>query len=102
MKPKIIFNKFTQFTIILLVFLSGCKKDPYQGVVSNEKSIENFSMGSGFTQIGAAVVDRAQGKVSVKVLVEENTDFSKVTPIIQQSYRAAVFPNSGDEVDFLA
>ncbi|MHC8949631.1 hypothetical protein [Sphingobacterium hungaricum] len=102
MKSKIIHATFVQFSIVLLILLNGCRKDPYDGVVSNEKSIENFTMGDGFTQIGAAVVDRAQGKVKVKVLVEENTDFSKVKPIIQQSYRATVAPNSGEEVNFLA
>ncbi|MGJ1193178.1 hypothetical protein [Sphingobacterium multivorum] len=88
--------------LILVFTIFGCKKDPYKGVESNEKSIENFSMGTGFTQIGAAVVDRAAGTVKVKVLVEDNTDFSKVKPVIQQSYRATVSPASGSEVNFLA
>lgn len=101
MKSNIIFIKAALPIIALVVILIGCRKDPYDGVVSNEKSIENFTMGPGFTQIGAAVVDRTEGKVKVKVLVEENTDFSKVKPIIQQSYRATVSPNSGEEVNFL-
>src|SRR5690606_36714947 len=60
-----------------------------------------FTMGEGFTQIGAAVVDRTAGKVKGKVLVEEHTDFSNVRRIIQQSYRASVSPNSGEQVNFL-
>lgn len=88
-------------TLVSIVLLSTkCQKDPYQDVKVNEKSIENFSMGVGFTQIGAAVVDRYEGKVKVKVLIEESTDFSKVKPIIQQSYRAKVSPGSGELVDF--
>ncbi|GHE44790.1 hypothetical protein [Sphingobacterium griseoflavum] len=99
MKTKIC--NLSLFILILLGGAIGCRKDPYEGVQSNEKSIENFTMGEGFTQIGAAVVDRELGTVKVKVLVENNTDFSKVKPIVQQSYRAQVSPQSGQEVNFL-
>src|SRR5690606_19565526 len=101
MKSKTIKIKATLTVLVLLGLFMGCQKDPYDGVKSNEKSIENFTMGEGFTQIGAAVVDRTAGKVKVKVLVEEHTDFSNVRPIIQQSYRASVSPNSGEQVNFL-
>lgn len=102
MKLKVLYiKKALSLSTLFLIFL-GCQKDPYDGVKSNEKSIENFTMGDGFTQIGAAVVDRTTGKVKVQVLIEEDTDFSNVRPIIQQSYRAMVSPGSGERVDFLA
>lgn len=96
------FNIIGGVFIVILLHLAGCQKDPYDGVQSNEKSIENFTMGAGFTQIGAAQVDRTNGKVKIQVLVSDDTDFSKVNPIIQQSYRATVSPESGAQVDFIA
>ena len=101
---KTIYIRFKIYTpiICLCMLFTQCQEDPYEGIKVNEKSIENFSMGEGFTQIGAAVVNRDEGKVKVKVLIEDGTDFSKVKPIIQQSYRATVNPGSGELVDFVS
>ena len=89
---------------LLVVFLtiSGCKKDPYSGVTSNEKSIEEFTLGNGLVQVGPAVVDRDNAKVQVRVLTQPNTDLSKVSATIRSSYKSSVYPESGQAVDFKA
>jgi hypothetical protein len=84
----------------LMIVVSGCVKDPYDDVVSNERSIEAVTLGGGLTQVGPAIVDRAEGKVSVQVLVDESTNLSSVQPIIQASYKAKTQPESGAAVDF--
>lgn len=94
--------KFTILIAIIISIGSGCVKDPYDGIVSNEKSIEAFNMGTGFTQIGPAVVDKEAKTVTVKVLMQANTDLSSVSPNIQTSYKAKVSPANGEKVDFAA
>jgi hypothetical protein len=64
--------------MLMMVIVSSCVKDPYDDVVSNERSIEAVSLGDGLIQVGPAIVDRAEGYVSVQVLVDENTDLSRV------------------------
>ncbi|RZM12218.1 MAG: hypothetical protein EOO88_45905, partial [Pedobacter sp.] len=58
-------SKLAFFIAIIMAITTGCKKDPYDGVVSNEKSIEAFNLGTGFIQIGPAVVDRSARTVNV-------------------------------------
>jgi hypothetical protein len=82
--------------------ITSCQKDPYEGVQSNEKSIEAVSLGTGLVQIGPAVVNRLEGKVSVKVLMQAGTDLTKVSPLIQSSYKAQISPASGATVNFAA
>ena len=94
--------KLACFIAFVMAIATGCEKDPYDGVVSNEKSIEAFTLGNGFIQIGPAVVDRTARTVNVKVLMEQNTDLSKVTPLVQASYKATTSPASGESVNFTA
>ena len=101
MKTKLRSIHFS-LTIMLIVFVSSCVKDPFDDVVSNERSIEAVSLGGGLIQVGPAIVNRAEGHVSVQVLVDENTDLSSVEPIIQASYRAKTEPASGETVNFAA
>lgn len=85
---------------MLIIIVSSCVKDPYDDVISNERSIEAVSLGGGLVQVGPAIVDRETGHVSVQVLVDENTNLSSVAPVIQASYRATTAPASGESVDF--
>ncbi|PIQ22928.1 MAG: hypothetical protein COW65_00225 [Cytophagales bacterium CG18_big_fil_WC_8_21_14_2_50_42_9] len=93
---KIIYH--LSLLIIALAIFTGCKKDPFEDVMSNERSIEAFTLAEG--QIGPAVVDRATGKVMVNVL--QGTDLSQIKPLIQASYKAQVSPASGEPVNFTA
>lgn len=96
--------KFIEINLLIVVILifAGCMKDPYKGVVSNERSIEAVTLGDGLIQVGPATVDRASGLVSVKVLMQTGTDLSHVSPQIQASYKATLSPASGQVVDFAA
>lgn len=85
---------------MLMIVVSSCVKDPYDDVISNERSIEAVSLGGGLVQVGPAIVDRETGHVSVQVLVDENTNLSSVAPVIQASYKASTQPASGEPVDF--
>lgn len=91
------------FPVALVVTLfTACTKDPYKDVVSNARSIEAVMLGGGLTQVGPAVVNQDSSKVYVQVLMEPNTDLSKVAPVIQASYRSQVSPASGQVVNFAA
>jgi hypothetical protein len=98
MKTKNIWKVALLFMATALI--SSCEKDPYDGVESNERSIEAVSLGNGLVQVGPAVVDRLAGKVSVKVLMQTGTDLTKVSPLIQSSYKAELSPASGATVNF--
>lgn len=99
MKTKVIL-KYISLLAISIALFTGCTKDPYDGVVSNERSIEAVTLGDGFVQVGPAEVNRAERTVLVKVLMQNGTDLSKVAPQIQTSYRASVSPASGETVNF--
>ncbi|MCO5935293.1 hypothetical protein NAF17_07055 [Mucilaginibacter sp. RB4R14] len=86
--------------IIAILFLTACKKDPAAGVRSHERAIEAVSLGDGLVQVGPAVVDRANAKVIVRVLVQTGTAFDAVKPTIQTSYKATVSPASGNAINF--
>lgn len=101
MKTKLNLHK-TIYALVLVITASACVKDPYEDVISNERSIEAVSLGGGLTQVGPAIVDREAGHVSVQVLVDDDTDLSSVEPIIQASYRATTQPASGQPVNFAA
>lgn len=101
MKTKNLLTYFILPALFAAVF-TGCTKDPYDGVISNERSIEAVTLGSGLTQVGPAVVSQDSSKVYVQVLMEANTDLSKVGPIVQASYRATTSPASGEVVNFAA
>lgn len=88
-----------------LIFLTAtlffsCQKDPGAGIKSHERAIETFSLGGGLVQIGPAVVDRDSSTVTVKVLMQNGTDLSKVNPTIVTSYKSTISPASGVQVDF--
>lgn len=89
---------FFSLAVAMLTFSSGCKKDPYKDVTSNERSIESFSLAEG--QIGPAVIDRTNALVKINVLAQAGDAFSGVKPSIQVSYRAQVSPASGEPVSF--
>ena len=93
-------KKYFAGGFLMVILFAGCKKDPYDGVVSHERSIEAVTLGTGLVQVGPAEVDRAEGVVSVKVLMQANTDLTKVAPIIQTSYKASVSPASGETINF--
>jgi len=101
MKIKLI-TKWISLLVLTLAFCVGCTKDPFDDVVSNEKSIEEVSLGNGLVQVGPAVVDRTAGTVTVKVLMEQDTDLSNVSPQIQASYKASISPASGEPINFAA
>jgi hypothetical protein len=84
----------------LLFAVASCVKDPYDDVVTNERSIEAVSLGGDLVQVGPAIVDRESGHVSVQVLMEEGTDLSHVSPIVQASYKSSVKPAPGEVIDF--
>ncbi|PST83758.1 hypothetical protein C7T94_08745 [Pedobacter yulinensis] len=88
--------------LLLVLGTAACQKDPYKDVESNEKSIEAFTLGNGLVQIGPAEINRSAGTVTVKVLMQGNTDLSNVRPSIQSSYKASISPASGEPVNFTA
>lgn len=63
-----------------------------------KKLFEAFTLAEG--QIGPAIVDRANSKVTVNVV--STTDFAQLKPLIQASYKAKVSPASGEPVNFAA
>ncbi|RAJ22393.1 hypothetical protein [Pedobacter cryoconitis] len=85
-------------SLIAIALLSGCRKDPYNGVTSNERSIEAFTLASG--QIGPAIIDRTAGVVKINVLIQQGTDLTKIIPTVQSSYKAQLSPASGEAVSF--
>jgi len=95
-----------KLVVVVLLFttimFSACQKDPYDDVVSNERSIEAVTLGDGLAQIGPAVVDRQAGTVAVKVLIQAGTNLSAVSPQIQTSYKSEIKPLSGEKVNFAA
>ena len=84
------------------LLLAACTKDPYDGVESNERSIEAVTLGGGLVQVGPAAVDRMAGKVSVTVLMTGAVDLSSVVTQIQASYGATISPSPTDPVNFAA
>ena len=88
--------------LLIAVMFTACQKDPSAGIKSHERAIEEFTLGNGLVQIGPAVVDRDSSKVTVKVLVQPNTDLTKVTPTIVTSYKSTIAPASGTTVNFAA
>lgn len=87
-------------SFITMALLAGCAKDPFKGVQSNERAIEAITLGGDLVQVGPATIDRANAHASVKVLMQANTDLSKVIANIQASYKADVTPANGQAQDF--
>ncbi|RYU90896.1 hypothetical protein EWM62_09670 [Mucilaginibacter terrigena] len=88
--------------IIAIILLGACKKDPSEGIQSHERAIEAVTLGEGLVQVGPAVVDRANSKVTVRVLMQNGTTFENVKANIQTSYKSSVAPESGSPIDFAA
>ena len=95
-------KRISYFILLIAVMFTACQKDPSAGIESHERAIEEFNVGKGLVQIGPAVVDRDSSTVVVKVLVQPNTDLSKVTPTIVTSYKSTISPASGTVVNFTA
>jgi hypothetical protein len=87
-------------TAALVLMVSACTKDPFDGIVSNERAVEAVNVGGDFVQVGPAIVDRTTSTASVRVLVQEGTDFSKVPISIISSYKSKASIESGTVVDF--
>ena len=87
---------------VATLIITACQKDPYDGVVSNERTIEAVTLGGGLAQIGPAVVDRTSGTAAVKVLMQPGTNLSAVEIQIQTSYKSEIKPASGEKVNFAA
>jgi hypothetical protein len=86
---------------ILVLAMSGCKQDPFNDIVSNERAVEAITIGGDFIQVGPAIVDREASKVSVRILVQDGIDFSQVPLNIISSYKSRVQPASGSAVNFI-
>jgi hypothetical protein len=86
--------------IIAIILLGSCKKDPNEGIQSHERAVEAVTLGDGLVQVGPAVVDRLNSKVTVRVLLQAGTTFESVKPNIQTSYKSTVMPVSGNSVKF--
>ncbi|RAJ02366.1 hypothetical protein LX64_03378 [Chitinophaga skermanii] len=95
-------STFLYISLLAILLLNACAKDPFKGVESNERSIEAITLGGDLVQIGPATIDRTAAKASVKVLVQPNTDFSKVVAQVQTSYKANISPANGQQLDFTA
>ena len=93
-------KRISYIFILAIALLSACKKDPAEGIQSHERAIEAVSLGGGLVQVGPAVVDRTNSKVTVRVLVQPGTTFDAVKTNIQTSYKATVSPASGESVNF--
>ncbi|ACU62824.1 hypothetical protein [Chitinophaga pinensis] len=89
-------------SLLLIICCSACTKDPFDGVSSNERSIEAITLGGGLVQVGPAAINRTDAKATVKVLVQAGTDLSKVVAQIQTSYKADISPANGVPVNFTA
>lgn len=87
-------------SFLAIISLVSCTKDPFKGVESNERSIETITLGEGLVQVGPATIDREAGTASVKVLMQGNTDLSKVVAQIQTSYKSTISPANGQALDF--
>lgn len=89
-----------KIVFIVVIALSGCQKDPFEGIVSHERAIEAVTLGGDLIQVGPAQVDRENSKVNVKVLMQDNTDLSKVALRIMPSYKAQVNYDNASLLDF--
>jgi hypothetical protein len=98
MKKDTVLLRMTVFLIVVAGF-GACKKDPYEGITSNERSIEAFQLAKG--QMGPAEIDRAAGKVRIYA-VTQGLDLTQVAPQIQTSYKSKVSPASGEPANFAA
>lgn len=91
---------FYTLPIAVAFVLGGCEKDPFEDIVSHERSIEIVTLGGDLVQVGPAVIDRTTGKASVKVLMEEGTDLSNVKINLMSSYKSNASPASGSVLNF--
>ncbi|QCR24799.1 hypothetical protein [Pontibacter sp. SGAir0037] len=95
-------NRFLTLVALIITSLThySCTKDPFDDIVSHERAIMSFKIADG--QIGPAIIDRAASKVTVTLLMQEDTDLTKVAPQIMASYKAGISPASGEPVNFAA
>ncbi|HYG37517.1 MAG TPA: hypothetical protein VD908_02810 [Cytophagales bacterium] len=97
-------KKYTIFSIAVFFIVStiqfSCTRDPYEDVYSNERSIDNVTLGGDLMQVGPAVVDREKGTATVKVLMQQGTDLSNVVAKVLPSYRATISPGPDQPVNF--
>lgn len=94
----------TTFSAALLlavaVLLGACQQDPFEDWQSHERAITDFTLPAG--QMGPAVIDRAESKVTITVLVEDEASLQSLAPTVLPSYKATVNPASGEAVNFTA
>lgn len=99
---KNLFLKLRQvsLTAIILVIIS-CERDPFDGIVSNDRQVLSFSL-PGVQQVGPAnivSVGDNEGVIDVFVIMN-GLDASSLTPSFEISEKATVTPKSGESVDF--
>lgn len=85
-----------KFLLLTVILFSACQVDPFEGILSNEKSITSFTIDG---QIGVAEITRTPEEGSLIIYVSPGTDLSSVTPEIITSYQASVQPASGETID---
>jgi hypothetical protein len=102
MKRKNIFSKTIMTMLATGLALAGCKQDPFDGIISNERAVESINLGDGFVQVGPAIIDRENSKASVRVLVQDGKNFTSVPLDIISSYKSTISPQSGSAINFVA
>lgn len=84
------------------IILSSCADDYYlKDITTNERSILGVSLGGGLVQVGPAVINKDSNTVSVRVLLQDGVDLSKVKLSIAPSYKAQITPSVDQDVDFI-
>jgi hypothetical protein len=87
--------------VILVLAMSGCKQDPFNDIVSNERAIDAIKIvGEGAVQVGPAQIVRDSSKAYVLVLLNDETDVSNVKLDITPSYKGRVEGSSDEVVNF--
>lgn len=99
---KNLFLKLRTVSLIgIILIIISCEKDPFDGIVSNDRQILSFSL-PGVQQVGPAnilSVNDNEGIVDVFVIMS-GLDITKIKPAFEISEKANVSPQSGDIVDF--
>jgi hypothetical protein len=86
------------YFILTVLLFAACEKDPFEGVVSNERAIAFFKLDEG--QVGEAEIIRTADESKVIVYYSPGTDLANLKPNIMTSYKAKISPASGEVVNF--
>lgn len=87
-------NIIRSFLLPFILFI-GCKNDDTTSVIYPYGNITSYTIPG---QIGSAVIDKIEKKVTIKVAYD--ADLSQVIPTIRLSSNATSIPASGEAVDF--